>query len=666
MTGRSVHHDGALGGVAAPDRDGELRGDAAVPQVARVLGRAGLARDGLVYLQGLADDARGAARLRDALHHVDGRVRHGGGEHLLRLVLVLVYHVAVAVLDLGDGHGVAVVAAGRNRGVALRHLDDGDADGAERDGVVRRDVHVDAHVRGHLRDLVRADRLDHLHEARVGGQRERLREGDGAVARVAEVVDLPGGGGLQRGVAVDIYLRVHASVERRAQRVRLEARARLALGLRGEVELVGLVVAAADHGLDVARGGIDRHERRLQLVVADAVQVLADAVLGRGLHGGVDGGVDLQAALHDGVLVEVLEQQRLDVVREVRVLALGVLHRAFVRDELLLLGGVTLLPGDVARGVHALEHDVAALLGGLRVLQGVVHGRRLRKSAQRRRLGEREVLRVLVEVGDGGGLDAVCAVAKVDRVEVHVQDLLLREHLLHLDGDVGLAHLALERHVELLVREDRVSHQLLGDGGGALGAAAQLHGDRAQDALRVNAVMLVEADVLRVDDRLQGVVRDLARIDAATVLDVVLRNHGAVGRIHRRRLGHEVRLCRGVVGQVLEPVAHDAAERHEERQGKKRQKAKETRNAKTHRMGARVPVSPASANAHITLPGNRYRLFDYKGVNVETPMAPNLGEKNKKANRQRVRPSSSRFPCIRIRTPRMWYKCYNILSTHVQ
>ena len=172
---------------------------------------------------------------------------------------------------------------------------------------------------------------------------------------------------------------------------------------------------------------------------------------------------------------------------------------------------------------------------------------------------------MLVEVGDGGGLDAVCAVAEVDRVEVHVQDLLLREHLLHLDGDVRLAHLALERHVKLLVREDRVSHQLLGNGGGTLGAAAQLHGDRAQDALRVNAVMLVEADVLRVDDRLQGVVGDLARIDAATVLDVVLRNHGAVGRIHRRRLGHEVRLRRGVVGQVLEPVAHDAAERHEER-----------------------------------------------------------------------------------------------------
>ena len=80
--------------------------------------------------------------------------------------------------------------------------------------------------------------------------------------------------------------------------------------------------------------------------------------------------------------------------------------------------------------------------------------------------------------------------AKVDSVEVHHEDLFFGVDLLHLDGDVCLADLTLERVVKLLVGEDRVAHELLGDGGSALVAAGELHHHGAHDAVEVDAVVL--------------------------------------------------------------------------------------------------------------------------------------------------------------------------------
>ena len=265
--------------------------------------------------------------------------------------------------------------------------------------------------------------------------------------------------------------------------------------------------------------------------------------------------------MEDGVLVEVLQEQGLDVVREVGVGALRVDDLPLVERERLRLGLVVLLQGDVARGEHAVEDRVAALDGGLGVLGGVVVGRRLRQAHEQRGLGQGQVLGVLVEVGDGGGLDAVGGVAVVDGVEVHHQDLFLGVRLLHLDGDVGLAHLALEDLLELLVREDRVAHELLRDGGRALGAAAEGHEDRADDALRVDAVVLVEADVLGVHRALEHVGGDLVFRHAPAVLQVVLGDHVVVGVVDLRRLGNQVGVGRVVVRQVLQPRVDERADR---------------------------------------------------------------------------------------------------------
>ncbi len=209
---------------------------------------------------------------------------------------MLVDHVAVAVLDARDRDGVAVDAAAGDGGVGLRHLDGGHARGTERERRVIGQVLVNAHgVRG-VGDLVGTDGHRHLGEGGVGRDGQRVGQGQGAVAVVAVVLDLPGRGGLDGRVAVDADVGVHALADGGGQREDLEARARLAARLGGHVELAQAVVPAADHGADVAVADLGADEGALELVVADLLEALRDGGLGSLLHVEVERRVHLQAA----------------------------------------------------------------------------------------------------------------------------------------------------------------------------------------------------------------------------------------------------------------------------------------------------------------------------------------------------------------------------------
>ena len=559
--------------VAGPDRDGNLRGVAAEPQALEVVGGAGLAGDGLVD----GEDARqllgGAAAVgEDRGEDLGGRLGHALVHDAGRVVLVLVDDVAVAVLDLVDGHGVAVQAAAGQGGVGLGHLERGGGVGAEDRGAVGLQVGVDAHRLGRLDHRVDAHGHAHLHVAGVGRDGGGVGERHGAVGLVAEVLHLPGVVHLDGRVAVEHDVGVHAGLERRHEREHLEGRARLLGRSRRGVHLgvigVGVEVASADHGLDVAGVGVDGHQRAVELAVARLVKHLLDGRLGRVLVGGVDRGVDLQTALDDGVLREVALEHALHVVGPVGVGARAVHVRvAEVQDEVLRLGIVVLLLRDVTAAQHVVEDLVATLLGRVGVHGRVVVGGRVGQADERGGLGQGELAGVLVEVGDARGLDAVGAVAVVDRVEVHQQDLVLGVGLLHLDGDVGLADLTLERLLELLVGQDGVSHELLGDGRGALGAACELREHGSADADGVDAVVGVEAFVLDVDGALPHVLGDLVLRDGTAVLEVEGGDGVALRVIDLAGLGYEVGVGRGVVGQVLQPRLDDGAERHAQRDG---------------------------------------------------------------------------------------------------
>ena len=98
---------------------------------------------------------------------------------------------------------------------------------------------------------------------------------------------------------------------------------------------------------------------------------------------------------------------------------------------------------DVALFEHLFEHEIAPRASLRRVGHRVISGGRLDDAGQQRGLGGGELLHavlgmrthppttaemvdVLAEVRPRGGLDAVGAVAEVDRVEVLGDDLFLR------------------------------------------------------------------------------------------------------------------------------------------------------------------------------------------------------------------------------------------------
>ena len=555
---RSLVPNLGLRAVAHPHGHGDLRGVAHEPQVARVVGGARLAGNGLVHVGlGLGAGTEG----HDALEDVGHGSRHLGRDGLGAHRLVLVERVAVAVEDLGDAGGVVVHAAGGQGAVGRGHLKHAAAGGTQGERVVGvvGQVGRDAHGIAGIDDVLHANLVDDLGIYRVAGEIGGLAQADVAIALVLEVCDGPIAYE-NAVVAVRQHGGVHAGLDGCSERERLERRAGLTACHRGEVELVDVVVAAAHHGEDVAGVGVDAHQGALELVVC-VLQHAPHGVLSGRLILGRDGGLDGEAALEDDVGGELRGERRLHVVHEVRVgVGARLLRGRVVEHEVARDGVVVFLLGDVALVEQVGKHDVAALDGAFGVCERVVVGGRLGQARQRGRLGDGEVRAGLAEVRLRRGLDAVAARSIVDGVEVHHEDVVFGVHLLELCGDVGLAHLARQRLLELLVGEHRVAHELLGDGGGAFRAAGQLGHDGAQDALDVDAVVLVEALVLGVHRGPQHVLGALLLRDGGAVLHVELRDDVAVGVEHLRGLGEQVGVGVRVVGQVLEP-------RHRQRVG---------------------------------------------------------------------------------------------------
>ena len=92
------------------------------------------------------------------------------------------------------------------------------------------------------------------------------------------------------------------------------------------------------------------------------------------------------------------------------------------------------------KGLSTYAHNIKVI-----VRDGVVSAWGLDQAREERGLSRREVLRRLVEIGLGGGADAVRAVAEVEAVQVHREDLVFREPLLDLHGQEDLVDLPGER-----------------------------------------------------------------------------------------------------------------------------------------------------------------------------------------------------------------------------
>ena len=126
--------DGQVGGAPAPSVDGDalvaaamarpnghgvLRGVSAEPQVGRGLGGTGLAGEGLVHRE---LSTRGRTAGDDSLQDIVDLGGNARIEDALGAVLMLVDNLAVTVLNLGDRHGIAMLATHGEGGVCLGHL----------------------------------------------------------------------------------------------------------------------------------------------------------------------------------------------------------------------------------------------------------------------------------------------------------------------------------------------------------------------------------------------------------------------------------------------------------------------------------------------------------------------------------------------------------------
>ena len=321
------------------------------------------------------------------------------------------------------------------------------------------------------------------------------------------------------------------------QPVGLERRARLALGLDGEVVLALAIVAARLHGQDLAVARIDGDERRGRCI--REVELRRDRLVRCGLERRVDGGLHGQAAALQRVRAVLVHQQVVHVLDEVR---LAHAREPLRRAQAQAAGHrmLVLRQADVALVEHRRQHLVAALQRGGRVQARVVLGRRLGQAGDQRSLADVQLGAVLVEERLRGRLAAVGHAAVGDDVQIGVQDLRLRPVLGHLDRQPGLLDLAVER---LRVGQVQVPGQLLLDRRRALHGMPRLDvvQERAGDALVVHAAVLVEALVLDVDGGRLQPGRDLVPGDGGAVLQ-------------RRDLGQQVAVAvvdlRGDPGQV--------------------------------------------------------------------------------------------------------------------
>ena len=95
-------------------------------------------------------------------------------------------------------------------------------------------------------------------------------------------------------------------------------------------------------------------------------------------------------------------------------------------------------------------------------------------------------------------------------------------------------------------------------------AACEVDGKRAHDALEVDAVMLIESDVLGCDGALEDVSAHLVDFDRLALFEVQLRQNGAraarfvvIVRIDGGFLSEVVRVGIAHVGKVLAPFVDE-------------------------------------------------------------------------------------------------------------
>ena len=424
--------------VANPHGYHELRRVADEPRVAVVVRRPGLAGDRSIGKRCAYAGARG----HDTLQDRSQRSRLGTRQSLAcdRRVAMSrprahILHLENDARVIAEDRTVHAAAVVRDRRVGAGHIQRVDGEGAEADREER--VEMAAHTQrvGHRHDVLRLGELCELRVNGVVGVHQPVGQVRAAHVVALVVRDVPVAVACEdrHGLRIERRQRRQALVQRGREHDRLERRARLALGLRREVELARAEVGAAEHRLHRAVPRIDRDEGRCR-----AVRVRED-LLDRGardvLQAEVDRRCHVQAATEHAPRPVLRDKLILHVVDEVRrQLALSGESHILRPRQRLLVRMAQLRDGDLLLLDHHQQHLAAPRPRFGRACHGVVGARVGGNPGEQRGLREIEVTRADSEVRVRGLLDAVRAVSEVDRVQVRAQDLVLAPALRELPG----------------------------------------------------------------------------------------------------------------------------------------------------------------------------------------------------------------------------------------
>ena len=148
---------------------------------------------------------------------------------------------------------------------------------------------------------------------------------------------------------------------------------------------------------------------------------------------------------------------------------------------------------------HAPQHVLLAQLRALRVRDGLKRDGALGSPASMADSASVSSVEPLAEIDLRRRGEAVGALPEVDLVDVELEDLVLGEARLDLEGEQHLVELAGER---LFLGQEEVARDLHGDGARALAHAArdEIGQRRPRHADVVHAAVLVEALVLGGED----------------------------------------------------------------------------------------------------------------------------------------------------------------------
>ena len=218
------------------------------------------------------------------------------------------------------------------------------------------------------------------------------------------------------------------------------------------------------------------------LVVHDA---FAQGLVGHGLVGGAQGGVNIQAAGVGFVAVLVVDQLAHSFGHIFGMDPAGVWPVSYI--EFFLFGRLGLIAGDEAVFLHALNDVQLTDFCPLRIDDGVVGRGCFRQAGQHGCLGNRDVLERLAKVSLRSGGKSVSPVPQKNLVHVDLKNLVFGQQMLKLEGQQDFIDLA---GIAFLGRQVDIAGHLHGDGGRALAfRPAQIGPTRTQHAQIIDAAM---------------------------------------------------------------------------------------------------------------------------------------------------------------------------------